>query len=80
MLKTLKDTPNHKNYSMQEVVDLTDRVTSQKPKLYITTCKTIIRNDGRVKENNIMLQNNQAYKREEIHLFDRFYEQKSTGK
>jgi hypothetical protein len=27
--------------------------------------------------NNNMLQNNEAYKREEIHLFDRFYDQKS---
>jgi hypothetical protein len=55
MLKTMEYTPSHKNHSMQEVVDLANRVKSQK--LSATICKTTMRNDGRVKENTIMLQN-----------------------
>jgi len=75
MLKTMEYTPSHKNHSMQEVVDLANRVKSQK--LSATICKTTMRNDGRVKENTIMLQINSDLQKGGIHLFDRFYDQKS---
>jgi hypothetical protein len=59
---------------MQEVVNLADRVKSQK--LSTTICKMTVRNDGRVKENTIMLQNKPDLLRGEIRLFDRFYGKK----
>jgi hypothetical protein len=55
MLKMLEYIPSHKNHAIQEVVDLADRVKSQK--LSATICKTTVRNDGIGKENTIMLQN-----------------------
>jgi len=53
MLKMLKYIPSHKNHAIQEMVDLADRVKSQK--LSATICKTTVRNDGIGKENIIML-------------------------